>query len=377
MQQLSVIPPDQLYSFAKQAGLLAIPSEPPPCIESHQIPAADVLDHTGATHTLPSFKLSTTTSFQLKIPQALVWGTNLGIIFDGHMLPGGFSHQHVWAEDGRGGNNLSGSLQLPNGPFIDTPFPSAQMMGFSSHWGHFFTDCLDRMLASNRAGQLHIPMVTDSKGPCDPAMHILSATGHIDQPIEVWPLQKHAFYRFKELRLHSLTSQKPAAPVGSLLALRAQLSKQPQKRQPTNKVLFVGREDVTVRKVLGQAALQEALHRRKLADVVHPERIGPDQSMSLFRNCTKILMPIGSAKFNLTFCEPGTQIVCIAPRNYAEGNGGVGQMLRHMCASLDLRLRFYACRSTPSQGPRSHMLLHNDLLIDSADIDPMLSLFED
>lgn len=377
MQSLSVIPPDQLYSFAKQARLLANPSEPPPSIERHQIPATDVLDHTGATHALPGFQLATTTSFQLKIPNALVWSTNLSVIFDGRMLPGGFCHQHVWAEDGQGNNNLNGRLQLPDGPVIDTPFPSTQLMGFSSHWGHFFTDCLDRMLASHRAGQLHIPMVTDNKGPCDSAMQILSASGYIDQPIEVWPLQKHAFYRFKELRLHTLTSQKPAAPVGSLLALRAQLRKQSQKRQPIDKVLFVGREDVTVRKVLGQAALQEVLQRRQLADVVHPERIGPDQSISLFRDCTKILMPIGSAKFNLTFCEPGTQIVCIAPGSFAEGNGGVCQMLRHMCASLDLRLRFYACRSTPSQGPRSHMLLHDDLLIDSTDIDPMLSLFQD
>lgn len=373
MQQLSVTSPDQLYLFAQHAGLLANPVEPPPCSAVHRIPATNVLDHTGASHVLSDFALTTTTSFQLKIPQALVWSTNLGIIFEDHMLPGGFCHQHVWAEDGRGNNNLSGRLQLPAGPIIDSPFPCAQMMGFSSHWGHFFTDCLDRMLASQRIGELHIPLVTDSKGPCDPAMQILSSADYIDQPIEVWPLQKHVFYRFNELRLHTLTSQKPAAPIDNMLALRSRLHSKSEAPSRSDKIMFVGREDVSVRKVLTSKSLQH----HPFVDLVIPERLGPNQSIARFRAQKKILLPIGSAKFNLIFCEPGTQVVCITPRGYAEGNGSVCQMLRHMCAGLDLRLRFYSCRSALTTGPRSHMALHNDLLIDDPDIDSMLSLFED
>jgi len=376
MQHLQTVAQDQLFTFAKDAGLLVAPSQAQPDPTAHHIPAARVLTHEGAVLNLASFELQTTPSFQLRIPNATVLGSNLGIVFGRHLLPGGFSHQTIWAVDGRGNSNRTGSIQIPDIPLVDVPMPTVQMLGFSSHWGHFFTDCLDRVLAASHASELHIPMITDAGGPCDSAMQILLTSGILDAPIEVWPLQKHTGFRVRELYLRTLTSIKPAAPVGSLRLLRERIHARTRPPEPAQALpLFVGRQDVSVRRIAGQSALAQTLENERIADVVFPEVIGAARSIDSFRTHRKILLPIGSAKFNLAFCEPGTQVVCIAPQGYAEKNGSVSQMLRHMCAGLDLRLSFYSCRSKPSAGPRSHMRLHDDLLIDLADIKSMLAVF--
>ena len=321
---------------------------------------------------LPPYEAHTVTSFKLRLEQALLVGAHLGIIHEGHLLPGGFSHQAVWAGDAKGGSNQTGLVELPELPTRAWPFESAHLMGHASHWGHFFTDTLDRLLAIGRAGEWDRPLLADSRAPCANAMELMLEAGVIDRPIEVYALDKGPLHAIRCLEVYTLTSAKPMAPVDSLVALRARLEDRRGIATPARLPLFVGRKDVQVRKVDGQDDLVERLASTGLAEAIFPEQLAVLESHRRFQAHDTIVLPIGSAKFNLAFCRPGTRVVCIAPKGYAEGGGGVSQMLRHMCAALDLDLSFYACRSRPSAGPRAHMRLHDDLVLGFDDLEQIL-----
>jgi capsular polysaccharide biosynthesis protein len=149
----------------------------------------------------------------------------------------------------------------------------------------------------------------------------------------------------------------------------------PNTQHTESQPLFVGRKQVKLRRLVGQENLVDALSSHNTARVIFPEEMTGDEAIQVFGRHRVILMPIGSAKFNLVFCRPGTQVICIAPQGYAEAGGGVSLMLRHMCSALGLNLAIYACRSVPSEGQRSHMQLHNDLVLEIEEVLSMLAHF--
>lgn len=372
-EPLDVVEPARLYAFAREAGLLADPDEPPPRRFEHRLPPVRVRGAEGEIAVLPECVVETRTSFKLRFPSALVAGGTLPIVWGDHVLPGGFYHQTVWMTDAAGRSNLDGRVALPPLPIVDVPLERAQLIGYSSHWGHFFTDTLDRLLAAADAGDLDLPMLTDGGEPCRNALEMLTGAGIIDRPLTLYPLRGGALFRVRNLEVRSLTSLKPAAPVESLERLRRAARCTVVDATVSDALpLFVGRKAVTLRKLTGQDELAVQLDARGLARTVYPELLPGIESMRTFARHRRIVLAIGSAKFNLAFCAPGTRVTCVAPRGYAEGNGPVCQLLRHICGALSLDLDFYSCASTPSSGERAHMLLHHDIDFRMSDMQRIL-----
>lgn len=374
MRTLKIVEPEALYAFAKREGLLAQPDQPPPAAVEQTLPAVEVCTRQGKLCELAPSVARTNLSFKLRFDEALVWGGPLAIVHGDHLLAGGFCHQSVWVNDGAGHSNLTGTVQLPDFSQADVPLEHPKIAGYCSHWGHFFTDTLDRLLAHADAREAHSSFLADAKPVCANALDLLFHAGILRGPLELHPLKANILYRARNLEIFTLTSRKPSAPVSSLLRLREALApRMSQQRSGSRGTLYVGRSQVALRRIAGQAALAAQLEAADTADVFYPELHPVDEAIGAFSGHDTIVMPIGSAKFNLTFCRRGTRVVCITPRGYAESNGGVCQLLRHMCAALDLRLSFYSCASVPSQGARAHMLLHHDLKIDASDLDAILS----
>jgi capsular polysaccharide biosynthesis protein len=345
-------------------------------VTTHRLPPVDVHGRDGLIRRLGESVATTTTSFRLRFPEALIWGGNLlPVVYGDKVLPGGFSHQEGWVTHAANRTNTNRWLELPLLPVVDVPLDSPILLGFASHWGHFFTDTLDRLLDLADTRQLSRPLLVDAHPPCPNAMDLMYRSGLLTEPIEVHQLKSPCLYRARDLEVLTLTSRKPSAPVQSFLRLRkgmyaAGLSDVPQRERP----LFVGRQQVKLRKVSHQAELVQQLQDGGMADCIFPELLPIDETARAFAASRTVVLPIGSAKFNLVFCRPGTRVVCVTPQGYAEQAGGVGELLRHMSAALGLELSFYACASTPATGPRAHMLLHRDMQFDISDLRLMLRL---
>src|SRR5439155_21883557 len=117
-----------------------------------------------------------------------------------------------------------------------------------------------------------------------------------------------------------------------------------------------------------QDALCAYLARTRVAEPIFPEFVSVQEAISRFSGSSQILLPIGSAKFSLLFCMPGTKVVCIMPAGYAEAEEGVTRMIRHICATLGLKLCFYSC----GIHKKASTLLNSDLIIEESDIGRML-----
>jgi Glycosyltransferase 61 len=373
---LHAIEPERLYEFARERGLLADPAQAPPTDSVQQLPPIDVHDARGLVARLPEAQAKLTTSFRLRFPEAAIWGGNLlPVVFEDKVLPGGFSHQRGWVTDAANRTNTYGWVELPPLPVVDVPLERPLLLGFASHWGHFFTDTLDRLLALADNGELQRPLLVDALPPCANAMELMYLSGLLEEPIEVHRLKKAALYRTRDLEVQTLTSRKPSAPIPSFLRLRkamfdASLSQVAQR----DRALFVGRQAVKLRKISNQAELTRQIEAAGLAECIYPELTPIGEAARTFAAARTAILPLGSAKFNLMFCRPGTRVVCVTPRGYAEDNGAVCQLLRHMCAGLGLPLVFYACASTQGTGPRAHMLLHHDLHIKLEDVQRILKV---
>lgn len=374
MRALKIVEPEDLYAYAKQEGLLANPGEPAPCVSEQVLPPVDVAGREGRICELAEATGRRTTSFELRFDEAQVWGGPLAIIHREHLLAGGFCHQQIWATDAHGHSNLDGTLQLPDLPQVDVPVQRPQIVGHCSHWGHFFTDTLDRLLALVDSGEAEAPLLADGKPVCPNALDLLFHAGLLTRPLDFRHLKGAVLYRARDLRMHTLTSRKPSAPVDSFRRVRqAIFARHSRPGDVVQRALFVGRSQVTLRKLANQSELAASLEASGWASMFYPELHPIAETVRVFSSHDTIVMPLGSAKFNLIFCRPGTRVVCIAPKGYAESNGSVCQLLRHMCVALELDLSFYSCASVPGEGKRAHMLLHHDLNIEVADVEVMLS----
>jgi capsular polysaccharide biosynthesis protein len=146
----------------------------------------------------------------------------------------------------------------------------------------------------------------------------------------------------------------------------------PDSAAPRDAMLFVGRKDVRYRYVVTQESIVAYLGKSRNWEAIFPEFMTIDQAIGRFSSAAAIILPVGSAKFNLIFCRPGTHVVCVMPAGYAEGNMGVTGMIRHMCHALGLKLDFYSCAI--ERNPQ--VLLHSNLLISKDDLLRMLDLID-
>jgi len=80
--------------------------------------------------------------------------------------------------------------------------------------------------------------------------------------------------------------------------------------------LYLTRRKASHRLITNESELSELLQRRGF-QVVDPGSYSVALQISMFRNARTIVSPHGAAMTNIGFCEPGTQIYELMPKDYA------------------------------------------------------------
>jgi hypothetical protein len=347
----------------------------------HHIPPVHFYsgDRTG---TLPEATLETQDSLVLRIPGAVLHGGNFSLIVEDKIFPGGFVHSFwpspQWKPADQG-------MVLYQPKRLREVSLEASLLGIISHWGHFFVDALDRLLKLEALGRLHGPLLVSDPDffglqptldPCravpqvSQLMRLLGVTLY---PESVIPILKQFDYRVSELTLCTLESTKPAISPRSIRALRERVLKGVGNAHSAKEIaLFVGRSDIKKRFIPNQQAVVQYLSAVYGVKTVFPEYLTAEEAVREFRGAPAVILPVGSAKFNLAFCQPGTKVLCVTPRGYAAMNTGVALMIRHLCHALGLRLAFYDVEIE-----KREPLVNSNLIIGETDVDRIVETLED
>jgi len=127
-------------------------------------------------------------------------------------------------------------------------------------------------------------------------------------------------------------------------------------------MVYVGRKLVPQRKVRNQHELDQTLAAMGF-QIFYPEIHSIEEAVGAFHGADVIAFVIGSSKFNLAFCRPGTRIICIAPEGYAEHAGPVATMTRQLCEIFSLELCF--CSSKIVGENRA---INSDIVVELAEL---------
>ena len=252
------------------------------------------------------------------------------------------------------------------------------MIGIVSHWGHFFVDTIDRIFCINNKSNLVFSDINFfktfqndiDKNYCVKQIGELLTflSIDIDKNLKLI-LEKDKFYEFNKINMITLSSKKPSISEAIYQKIQDLVIK--KNINDKGDLLYVGRNDVTKRRVINQDQVI-SLIKNIGGKAIFPENDNLTTSIKNFHSSSKIILIIGSTMFNLVFCKKGTHIVCIVPHNYSNEPMNSLAMLRHMCVALNLILDVYEVESSGS-----HVnLLNNDLILKDNDILNINQLFK-
>jgi capsular polysaccharide biosynthesis protein len=169
-------------------------------------------------------------------------------------------------------------------------------------------------------------------------------------------------YRVRNLRVASLGAAKPAITASSFRTLRNRVLGLCPNPSPVGRMIYVGRKLVPWRKVVNQDDLDFTLSTLGFNNF-YPELHSFKEALGAFNGADVVVLIIGSSKFNLTFCRPGTKVVCIAPQGYVEHGGPVATMVRQLCDLFSLELVFCSCNiSGENLAVNSDVIIERDEL---------------
>lgn len=369
-----------LIELAARRGWLE--SAPPQAV-TERLPPVAVSDASQAVRQLPVADMSHQSSVWIRLPEATVHGRNFSLIVEDCIFPGGLAHSFAPSPRWQvmDGGRVSYEPRTSGHPAAD----GAALLGLVGHWGHFFVDALDRLLALETAAvQPSALLVGDPDlfglaPQVDECFAVPQVSDLIRALGMAWPpaaallaVPKDCDLAVTGLRLPTLRALKPSISAPSFLEVRKRLGISEQRIGPADgEFLFVGRGDVRKRLVRNQDAMVAHLQAAHGVRTVFPEFLSVGEAITCFRQASRVILPVGSAKFNLAFCRPGTQVVCVNPRGYSELNGGVTLMVRHMCHALGLNLHFYEVAIEPSK-----ILLNSNLVFTLQDAETMIRIFD-
>jgi capsular polysaccharide biosynthesis protein len=232
----------------------------------------------------------------------------------------------------------------------------------TTHFGHFFIDCLDRVVALRHlSGAAAGALLAD--GPMPSAVREMAAfAGFEERAANVVHAQPGRCYRVRNLRLVTLASVKPALAAANMVLLRRRVLEglRPAPREDSRR-LFLGRRGVARRRVLNQETVERLLAAGGYRSF-YPEDHSLADTVAAFAGAETIVLAYGSAKFNLMFCRPGTRVVCLVPQG-ADTQASAMFTLRHLCAIFGLELTFCVCRVAGAR--LGH---HSDIEVDVANL---------
>lgn len=296
---------------------------------------------------LSNMLLSNSVGMIINLPNATIRGKNLATIYNNDLLPSGYSHSFNWVEmngfkviDGQ--NRCTGSYQ-PNIGILDNGFEYF-VLGITSHFGHFFVDCLDRLLAIARLKKnlKDVRFIVDDE-PIAQVVQIINLLGIKVDSSNFVVLKKDHDYKIHNLNISSLNSKKPAISLDSFKEFRNRMVETIENHLKINiRGIYVGRKIVEKRKIINQKAVEDYMSTIGISSF-YPEEHNFKETAIKFNSAQIVIIVIGSSKFNLSMCRPGTKVICLAPMSYVERSGPASIMLRQLCSIFKLDLCFCSC----------------------------------
>lgn len=362
MTVLTVVRPSELRRFAEQRGLevsdLAFDDG-----EHYELPAMPSV-WKCSVRSLPPLQLEKQRSFAVRFPEAIVYGGNLAVAYDGALVPGGYAYGWNWVTYGDAFNLATDAITCTPAAVrtVELDADQAYMLGMTTHFGHFFIDCLDRVMALRQLPDAGSgSMLTDGPMP-QTVREMASAAGFDESRARVVHIQPGHGYRVHNLLLVTLASIKPALPAGNMALLRRLvLARVPVAPSEDGGRLYLGRRGVTRRRVVNQDAVESLLAAQGYRSF-YPESHSLDETVAAFAGAESIVLAYGSAKFNLMFCRPGTRVICLVPVG-ADINASAMFTTRHLCAIFGLKLCFCVCRVVGE-----HLGHHSDIEVDAENL---------
>ena len=313
---------------------------------------------------LPGLALQRQRNFAIHLPEATVYAGNLAVACGDALLPGGYAYGWNWVtyESGFTLSEDGATCTPPSVRAFDVDADRAYMLGMTTHFGHFFIDCMDRVMALR-----HLPGaacgVVIADGPMPSSVRDMATCAGFDEArarlLHPPPGQS---CRVRNLTLVTLASTKPALAAANMTLLRQQVLQHlhPSPRWDARR-LYLGRRGVARRSVVNQDAVEDLL----VADgflPFYPEDHSLAQTVAAFASADTIVLAYGSAKFNLMYCRPGTRVVCLVPVG-ADVHASAMFTTRHLCAIFGLELCFCVCRV-----PGMHLGHHSDIEVDPTNL---------
>jgi len=331
---------------------------------------------------IESIVINQFSSEQLNINEkVIIVGSCLGLIFEGNIYPFGTYHSYNWIPSFDQIKKISEDeiyIKFRKTSLVNCLDIQYDMIGIVSHWGHFFVDTIDRIFCINNKSNLVFSDINFfktfqndiDKNYCVKQIGELLTflSIDIDKNLKLI-LEKDKFYEFNKINMITLSSKKPSISEAIYQKIQDLVIK--KNINDKGDLLYVGRNDVTKRRVINQDQVI-SLIKNIGGKAIFPENDNLTTSIKNFHSSSKIILIIGSTMFNLVFCKKGTHIVCIVPHNYSNEPMNSLAMLRHMCVALNLILDVYEVESSGS-----HVnLLNNDLILKDNDILNINQLFK-
>jgi hypothetical protein len=333
------------------------------------IPGLNILIN-GIQYYLPPLELKNYKSAVLKISDAIICGKNLAVIHKGNLIASGYSHSFNWVEYGEFiiSNDQKTCVKFEKKCIDLESNYNSYILGITSHFGHFFTDCLDRLILAKHANldDETFKYYSDAlpSGQIKDLIHLINPNVLAKSNF----LSSHNDYYAKNIYISSLNSKKPAISASSFLNLQKFVFNKISPTREHSRLLFVGRKEVSKRKVVNQDQIINNLSKRSF-DIFFPEESALIESVRTFNSANLIIIVIGSSKFNLAFCKPGTKVLCLTPEGYSEKLGATSIMMRQVCSLFKLDLFFCACRVVGQ-----NLKLDSDLYIDLNDLNTAINI---
>jgi hypothetical protein len=296
---------------------------------------------------LPPISFRNSPSIVINLPSAVIRGEKLATIYDDSLLPSGYSHSFNWVEmNGFQSTHEGTQCNGPHRPQVEVLSEGFNyfLIGITSHFGHFFVDCLDRLLAiDGLVKDMKMSRFIVDEMPIPQVMQIIDLLGLRVEPSNFVVLKKDYDYQIDNLKISSLCSDKPAISLASFEEFRTRIIKSTESRLK-HKIqgIYIGRRAVETRKVFNQKEVETYLAKIGIASF-YPEDHDFEETAAKFNSAGLVVIVIGSSKFNLAMCSPGTKIICLAPNSYVTNSGPVALMVRQLCSLYRLDLFFCSC----------------------------------
>ena len=298
---LSAIQTKDFQHYAKKNGLEIVGSFGEGI--TFELPSVVIIAN-GNRFVLPALELQNYPSTVVHLTEGLIRGQNLATIHGESLLPSGYCHSFNWVEE-NGFRSITGTSKCQGEirqqivvEDIDTDY---YLIGLTSHFGHFFVDCLDRLLAIEElvGKKKNIKYVVNYE-LIPQIKNIFELLGTDINDNNLLFLKQDLDYRIKNLNIISLKSAKPAISWKTFLEFRRRVLSKMEKTIFLTKGIYVGRKQINKRKIINQAEIESYLNLMEIT-AFYPEDHSFVKTAEVFNSVEVVVIVIGSSKFNLVF----------------------------------------------------------------------------